>query len=98
MAKHSVDVLIKARDKASRKFGVISASAAVMGRTLKSVASMTRTAFAAAFQTVKRAAIGLAAAFAYCTYAAIKQETAEHKLATALKMTGEYSRGTMKWL
>jgi len=98
MAKHSVDVLVKARDEASRKFGIIAGSAAIMGKALKSVASITRTAFATAFRIAKRAVMGLAAAFAYCTYVAIKQEAAEVELASALKVTGQYSEETMQKL
>ena len=91
MAKHSVDVLIKARDRASKIFGFVGTSAKVMGAALKSAAKITRAAFTKAFQIAKKAVIGLAAAFAYCTYAAIKQQAAEVELASALKVTGQYS-------
>jgi len=87
----SVDILIKARDQASKKFSIVGASATIMGKTLKGVGNMMKTAFAAAFRAAKYAVMGLAAAFSYCTYAAIKQEAAEIELASALKMAGEYS-------
>lgn len=93
---HSVDVLIKAKDQASRKFGVIAGAAAVMGKALKGVARITKTAFVAAFRVAKYAVMGLSAAFAYCTYAAIKQEASVIELASALKVTGQYSEKLMK--
>ena len=93
---HSVDVLIKAKDQASRKFGIIGASAKIMGKALKSVARITKTAFVAAFRVAKYAVMGLSAAFAYCTYAAIKQEASVIELASALKVTGQYSEKLMK--
>ncbi len=98
MATHSVNVVVKARDEASRKFGVIGTAAVVMGRAFKSVANIARSALAVAFRAVKYAALGLAAAFTYCTYAAIKQEAAEIELASALKMTGKYSDALMQKL
>lgn len=98
MAKHSVDVLIKARDEASKKFGVVAASATVMGRALKGAASIAKSTLSAAFRTAKRAAMGLGAAFVYCTYKAIKQEAAEIELASALKIVGEYSEEQMEKL
>jgi len=93
---HSVDVLIKAKDQASRKFGIIGASAKIMGKALKSTARITKTAFVAAFRVAKYAVMGLSAAFAYCTYAAIKQEASVIELASALKVTGQYSEKLMK--
>jgi len=93
---HSVDIAIKARDEASKKFGIVGANAAAMGKVLKGVASTTKTAFATAFRIAERAALGLSAAFAYCTYAAIKQEASEIELMSALKMTGEYSDELME--
>ncbi|MHC4617207.1 MAG: hypothetical protein ACYTEQ_05580 [Planctomycetota bacterium] len=95
---HAVNVLIKARDEASKTFGVVAVSARAMGRVFKSVANITKTAVHVAFQTVKRAAIGLAAALGYCSYAALKQEKAEVELASALKMLGEYSEEAMNKL
>ena len=96
MAKHSVDVLIKARDEASKKFSVVATSATVMGRALKGAASITKSTLSVAFRTAKRAAIGLAAAFAYCTYAAIKQEAAEISLKGVLIGLGKYTKETME--
>jgi len=98
MAKHSVNVIVKAKDLASRKFAVIGASAKLMGAAFKSAASIARATLAVAFRVVKQAAIGLAVAFAYCTYAALKQEAAEIELASALKMAGNYSEDTMRKL
>ena len=65
MAKHSVNVLIKAKDEASRKFLTIGGAAAVMGTALKGVAAVAKKTLAVAFKQVKRAVLGLAAAFAY---------------------------------
>jgi len=98
MASHSVNVLIKARDEASKKFGIIAASAGVMGKALKGSASMISTAFRASFEVIKKGAMGIAAAFTYATYAAIKQEAAEVELASALKITGQYTKENMKYL
>ena len=98
MAKHTVDVLIKARDHASKKFALVGTAAAVMGRALKSVSHIAKTALVTAFKVAKKAAIGLAAAFAYATYAAIKQEAAEIELASALKVTGQYTEENFRKL
>jgi len=96
MATHSVNVVVKARDEASRKFGMIGTAAVVMGRAFKSVANIARSALAVAFRTIKYAVMGLAAAFTYCTYAAIKQEAAEIELVSALKMAGVYTDALMQ--
>jgi len=95
MATHSVNVLIKARDEASRKFGVIGASAAIMGRALKGSASMISTAFRASFEVIKKVAMGIAAAFTYATYAAMKQEDAEISLKGVLVGLGIYTEKLM---
>jgi len=98
MTKHSVNVLVKARDEASRKFLTIGGSAKIMGQAFKGVASFTKTAFAAAFKVAKYAVVGLGAALTACTYVALKQEAAEVELASALKVTGQYSDEVMKKL
>jgi len=98
MAKHSVDVLVKARDEASRKFLTIGSSAKIMGQAFKGVASFTKTAFAAAFRVAKYAVVGLGAALTACTYAALKQEAAEVELASALKVTGQFTDERLKKL
>ncbi len=95
-AKHSVNVLIKAKDHASKIFGIVGTSAKAMGRALKSAASITRKAFTKAFQIARRAVMGLAAAFAYATYAAIKQENAELELKGVLIGLGVYSKEVME--
>ena len=124
MATHSVNVLIKARDEASKKFGRIGLTSKVMGTALKSTARSIRWSFTRAFAgisasarlafsgitamarralntirtTMKRIAQGIAAAFAYSTYAAMKQQAAEIELASALKMAGTYSDALMEKL
>lgn len=124
MATRSVNVLIKARDEASKKFGVIGVSSKVMGAALKTTARSIRWSFTRAFAgisasaklafrgitamarralrtiktTVRRIAQGIAAAFAYSTYAAMKQQAAEIELASALKMAGTYSDALMEKL
>jgi hypothetical protein len=121
MATHSVNVLIKARDEASKKFGVIGVSSKVMGTALRSTARSIRWSFTRAFAgisaaakmafggittmarralntirtTIKRISMGIAAAFAYSSYAAMKQQAAEIELASALKMAGTYSDALM---
>lgn len=96
MAKHSVDVLIKARDKASKVFGIVGVSAKLLRGTLKSTAAVTKFAFAKMLQAAKYAAMGMAAALGYSTFAAIKQEAADVEMAAALKVTGQYSTEVMK--
>jgi len=96
MAKHSVNVLIKARDEASRKFLRIGGAAKIMGSMLKGVGGVIKTAFVTALKAAKYAAIALTAALAACTYKAIKQEAAEFELASALKVTGQYSDAKIK--
>jgi len=98
MAKHSVNAIIKAKDEASRKFLTIGSSAKIMGQAFKGVASYTKTAFSAAFKVAKYAVVGLGAALTACTYAALKQESAEVELASALKVTGQYSDAVMEKL
>ena len=98
MAKHSVNVLIKARDEASRKFLHIGGAARIMGGMLKGVGSTIKTAFVTALKAAKYAAIGLGVALATCIHAAIKQESAEVELASALKVSGQYSEAAMQKL
>ena len=104
MAKHSVNVIIKARDEASKKFGRIGKTVvgmskmfkqasmggvAFLGSTLKSVANFTKTVLAKAFQTAKRAVLALGAAFGYAVYAFGKFETAMRKATAVSDVTGE---------
>ena len=122
MATHSVNVLIKARDEASKKFGVIGVSSKVMGTALKATARSIRWSFTRAFAgisasaklafrgitamarkalntiktTLKRIAQGIAAAFAYSTYAAMRQEQAVLALEGALRGLGKYSEAVME--
>lgn len=98
MAKHSVNVLVKARDEASKRFAIIGASAKLMGKAFTSVGNMAKNVLAVGFRMVKRAAIGLAAALGISTYAAIKQQAAEVELASALKITGQYTEETLQKL
>ena len=98
MAKHSVNVLIKARDEASRKFLRIGGAAKIMGSMLKGVGSVIKTAFVTALKAAKYAAVALTAALAACTWKMLKQEAAEVELASALKVTNQYSDARMKKL
>ena len=96
MAKHSVDVLVKARDHASRTFAIVGSSAVVMGKALKGAAHIAGATLSMAFQAAKRAAMGLAAAFAYSSYAAMKQEDAELGLKGVLIGLGTYTKELME--
>jgi len=98
MAKHSVNVLIKARDEASRKFLRVGGAAKIMGRMLKGVGSTIKTALVTALKAAKYAAIALGVALVGCTAKALKQEAAEFELASALKITGQYSDAMMEKL
>nr|NIP25617.1 hypothetical protein [Phycisphaerae bacterium]NIS53022.1 hypothetical protein [Phycisphaerae bacterium]NIX00494.1 hypothetical protein [Phycisphaerae bacterium]NIX29432.1 hypothetical protein [Phycisphaerae bacterium] len=56
MAKHSVNVLIKARDEASKKFGIIGVSSKVMGTALKRTAKSIKWSFTRAFAGISASA------------------------------------------
>ena len=98
MAKRSVNVLIKARDEASHKFLRIGGAAKIMGKMLKGVGSTIKTAFVTALKAAKYAAVGLGVAMVGATYKAIKQQAAELELASALKVTNQYSEAAMQRL
>lgn len=95
---HSVGVIVKARDQASRKFGVIGASAVLMGKAFKSVSHITRATLSSAFQLAERSAIALGAGLAYSTYNAIKQQAAEIEMASALRVTNQYTEENFRKL
>lgn len=95
MAKHSVNVLIKARDEASKKFLRIGSAGKVMGRMLKSVGGGIKTVFVTALKAAKYAVISLGVALAAFTWKTLKQEAAEVELASALKVTDQYSEEAM---
>lgn len=98
MAKHSVNVIVKARDEASRKFLRIGGAAQVMGRMFKGVGGMIKTTLVTALKAAKYAAVGLGVAMAGATYKAIQQQAAEVELASALKVTGQYSEAALQRL
>ena len=98
MAKRSVNVLIKARDEASHKFLRIGGAAKIMGKMLKGVGSTIKTAFVTALKAANYAAVGLGVAMVGATYKAIKQQAAELELASALKVTNQYSEAAMQRL
>ena len=83
MAKHSVNVLIKARDEASKKFKTIGLSAVNMGSMLKKAAAAVAFYFGA--RAIKNYLQASLAAYA-------EQEKSTTKLAQALEATG-YATG-----
>jgi len=86
MAKHSVDVLVKARDQASKKFNKIGHSALGMGSAIKKAAAAAAVYFGA--RAIKNFAASSLQAFGY-------QEEALFTLASQLALLGKYSQETL---
>lgn len=87
MARHSVDIVVKARDDASRKFGMINKSALNMGQTLKKVAGIAAAYFGA--RAIKNFLAGSVELYA-------RQEKAVKGLTDALGLLGQASSANIK--
>lgn len=82
MAAHSVNVIIKARDEASKKFGVIGVSSKVMGTALNATARSIRWSFTRAF-----ARISAAAKFAFSSISAMARRALNTIRTTVRRLT-----------
>lgn len=98
MAKHSVNVIVKARDEASKKFLRIGGAAQVMGKMLTSAAISIKTAFVTAMKKAIQVAKWMAISFAALSAASVKWAMDAEESENLFEVTmGKMADATRKW-